>query len=153
MSCRRPDEPDGERSIVRGERLAFAEAVALLWIVGVAVRVLPFRVLAARLLRDRAVRGRALAAERFAAIVAQAAVWCWPAPRCLARALVLARLLARAGLDAHLVLGVTTERGRFGAHAWVEHRGRPLDPAPCVALRYTEICRFGRFGVAPELRA
>jgi hypothetical protein len=48
--------------------------------------------------------------------------------RCLARSLVLMRLLARRGVPASLVIGVATEP-EFGAHAWVEHGGRPLLPA------------------------
>jgi hypothetical protein len=152
MSYPRPAELDCERPNARAERLALAEAVVLLWTVGFAVRVLPFRVLAARLLRDRVARRRACPPERLAAIVARASAWCWPAPRCLARALVLARLLARHGLDAHLVVGVATEQGRFAAHAWVEHQGRPLDLVPCVSAGYTELCRFDRFGVTTGVK-
>jgi hypothetical protein len=48
--------------------------------------------------------------------------------RCLARSLVLMRLLATRGVPASLVIGVATEP-EFGAHAWVEHGGRPLLPA------------------------
>jgi Transglutaminase-like superfamily len=48
--------------------------------------------------------------------------------RCLARSLVLMRLLAKRGVPASLVIGVATEP-EFSAHAWVEHGGRPLLPA------------------------
>jgi Transglutaminase-like superfamily len=48
--------------------------------------------------------------------------------RCLARSLVLTRLLARRGIEAKLVIGVQAEP-EFLAHAWVEHDGSPvLDP-------------------------
>jgi hypothetical protein len=45
--------------------------------------------------------------------------------RCLARSLVLTRLLARRGIPAKLVIGA---RGNpsFLAHAWVEHDGNPV---------------------------
>lgn len=48
--------------------------------------------------------------------------------RCLARSLVLTRLLARRGIQSKLVIGAKAEP-EFLAHAWVEHDGRPvLDP-------------------------
>lgn len=47
--------------------------------------------------------------------------------RCLMRSLVLARLLARRGIDGSLVIGVRPQPS-FEAHAWVEHAGRPLLP-------------------------
>jgi hypothetical protein len=42
--------------------------------------------------------------------------------RCLARSLVLTRLLATRGIQAKLVIGARTEP-EFLAHAWVEHAG------------------------------
>ena len=48
--------------------------------------------------------------------------------RCLMRSLVLTGLLARRGIESSLVIGVRPE-GEFGAHAWVEHDGRPLLPS------------------------
>jgi hypothetical protein len=54
---------------------------------------------------------------------------CLPSdPRCLIRAIVLARVLARQGIGSRLVLGVQSVPD-FTAHAWVEHRGLPLLPA------------------------
>lgn len=47
--------------------------------------------------------------------------------RCLMRSLVLTRLLARRGIEATFVLGVSRADG-FESHAWVEHAGRPLLP-------------------------
>jgi hypothetical protein len=49
-------------------------------------------------------------------------------PRCLIRAVVLARMLARREIGSRLILGVQSAP-EFTAHAWVEHRGRPLLPA------------------------
>jgi hypothetical protein len=48
--------------------------------------------------------------------------------RCLIRSLVLLRLLHRRGIAGRLVVGVRDDAG-FGAHAWVEHEGRPVLPA------------------------
>jgi hypothetical protein len=45
--------------------------------------------------------------------------------RCLMRSLVLVRLLARRGIEAQLILGVSSAE-RFQAHAWVELDGRPV---------------------------
>jgi Transglutaminase-like superfamily len=49
-------------------------------------------------------------------------------PRCLIRAVVLARVLARRGIGSRLILGVQSSP-EFSAHAWVEHGGHPLLPA------------------------
>ena len=45
--------------------------------------------------------------------------------RCLARSLVLMRLLSARGIQAKLVIATRTGP-QFGAHAWVEHAGEPL---------------------------
>jgi hypothetical protein len=47
--------------------------------------------------------------------------------RCLARSLVLTRLLARRGLSAKLVIGARAAP-EFLAHAWVEYDGEPVLP-------------------------
>jgi len=48
--------------------------------------------------------------------------------RCLTRSVVLMRMLARRHMDTTLVIGVRAAPS-FGAHAWIEHAGRPLlDP-------------------------
>jgi hypothetical protein len=44
---------------------------------------------------------------------------------CLRRALVLQRLLARAGLETELKIGVRKVDGGLQAHAWIEYQGRP----------------------------
>lgn len=50
--------------------------------------------------------------------------------RCLTQSIVLLDLLSRRGTRGVLVIGVRAADGRedFGAHAWVELRGRPLLP-------------------------
>lgn len=59
-------------------------------------------------------------------------------PRCLRTSLVLTALLARRGIPATLVIGVRPDP--FAAHAWVEHRGRPLlQPATAPFERLVEV--------------
>lgn len=45
---------------------------------------------------------------------------------CLRRALTLQKMLAHMGIAVELKIGVQRETGQFGAHAWLEYRGRPL---------------------------
>jgi hypothetical protein len=59
--------------------------------------------------------------------------------RCLARSLVLTRLLAGRGIEAKLVIGARTQP-EFLAHAWVEHAGEPvLDPGDGSFGRLVEL--------------
>jgi hypothetical protein len=66
-------------------------------------------------------------------------------PTCLEKALVLERLLAAAGLDASVIIGVRRANNTLDAHAWLEHNGQPLiggsvasDYVRLLALRRTE---------------
>jgi hypothetical protein len=59
----------------------------------------------------------------------QAAARRIPAASCLTQALALRHLLARAGKDSVVRIGVSLDRGgdaagRFESHAWLEHRGQ-----------------------------
>jgi hypothetical protein len=59
--------------------------------------------------------------------------------RCLARSLVLTRLLARRGIPAKLVIGARADP-EFLAHAWVECEGRPvLSPGDGSFARLVEL--------------
>lgn len=125
----------------RTRTVGFARALALVWVVGLAVRIFPFQALARVLLRGRR-SDRPCDADGIAAVVGRAAARCWPAPGCLARALVTCRLLARRGVDAEVVLGVQAGGGRLAAHAWVESGGRVVDPDACGAGRFAELHRI-----------
>jgi hypothetical protein len=57
--------------------------------------------------------------------------------RCLVKALVLTRMLARRGIGCSLVLGVRAEPA-FAAHAWVEVGGVALLPTTPEFERLTE---------------
>jgi transglutaminase-like putative cysteine protease len=52
-----------------------------------------------------------------------------PGATCLPKALVLAWMLRRAGLDAAVRFGVKTDGG-FDAHAWVESNGVAVETVP-----------------------
>ncbi len=87
----------------------------------------------------------ALPAERLAELVGMAAR-ALPGPTvCLARAIVLEALLARAGQPAELRVGVTRRGGheRPLAHAWVELAGRSVGEDPSD---YTALPLFGTRG-------
>jgi hypothetical protein len=57
-------------------------------------------------------------------------------PRCLARSLLLHRLLARQGTTSTLRIGVRLAGGRLEAHAWVECDGVPVNDTVDVSQRY-----------------
>ena len=57
-------------------------------------------------------------------------------PNCLARSLVLCRLLRLRGLAAELRIGVAAPGGTFSAHAWVEHSGIALAEPGTTSERY-----------------
>jgi hypothetical protein len=67
---------------------------------------------------------------------------------CLRRSLLLWWLLRRDGIDTVLRVGVNREGGTLHAHAWVEHRGTPLNDADDVALRFPAFDRD--FGASAE---
>jgi len=64
---------------------------------------------------------------------------------CLKKSLVLARLLQRRGIEHELKLGADFVDGDFSAHAWVEHRGIPINDDPDVGKRFASF----RPGVKP----
>lgn len=55
---------------------------------------------------------------------------------CLARSLLLHRLLARQGTPSTLRIGVRLAGGRLEAHAWVECEGMPVNDTEDVSQRY-----------------
>jgi Transglutaminase-like superfamily len=63
-------------------------------------------------------------------------------PRCLLRALVLARLLRRCGACAQVVIGLTPESSTKDAHAWVELDGADIGPWP-GRTGHVELVRYG----------
>jgi hypothetical protein len=56
--------------------------------------------------------------------------------RCLVQALTLQRLLGRRGIVTELSIGVNRQDGRFGAHAWLEIDGVPVNDAEGISERF-----------------
>jgi len=61
---------------------------------------------------------------------------------CLEQSVTLWLLLRRRGIDADLRLGV--QPYPFGAHAWVEHRGEPINENPEFVRTFTALPSFAR---------
>ena len=61
---------------------------------------------------------------------------------CLEQSVTLWTLLRRRGIDAELRLGV--QPYPFGAHAWVEHRGQPVNENPEFVRTFTALPSFAR---------
>lgn len=88
-------------------------------------------------------------AAAIAAAVHRASRVCRPSPSCLTRALTIARLLAREGLEARLTIGVS--HAPFEAHAWLDHGTRTL-AGDAPARDYAPLCRADA-GASPDIRA
>lgn len=129
-----------------GERRLLLEAVLLLPLVAVALRWFGLRrtqtLLAAKPRRGApGAAGQGMPAEAVAAIVALASRHTLGRPRCLAQALVLWRLLRRAGLPAEMRIGVRKPGSQLQAHAWVECGGAVLDVAGGGAAGFASFAR------------
>lgn len=121
-------------------------ALVLLPCIALALRARGLRRVARRqLLAGGGVRIDHARAAVIARAVHRAARVCRPSPSCLTRALTIARLLSREGLEARLTLGVS--RAPFDAHAWLAHGTRVLagDAPP---RDYAPLCRIDA-GPAP----
>lgn len=69
-----------------------------------------------------------------------------PRATCLTQAIALHRLLSIHGYQSVVQVGARNDEGRFGAHAWVEHEGRPL------LSTTSDIARYSRFFTWPHSR-
>jgi hypothetical protein len=56
---------------------------------------------------------------------------------CLSRSLVTWILLRRRGIEGNIQLGVAKQDGKVAVHAWIEHRGVPINDAPDVAAQFS----------------
>ena len=119
------------------ERRLLLEALVLLPVTAVALRVVGFRRWQTFLLRRAPQTGhRQNNAEQTLDLARLAVTSVTRASRfspwrasCLQQSLTLGWLLRRRGIDSQLRIGVRKEDGRFEAHAWVEHQGVVLyDP-------------------------
>ncbi|HEY2537324.1 MAG TPA: lasso peptide biosynthesis B2 protein [Solirubrobacteraceae bacterium] len=74
---------------------------------------------------DRVCADRLTQARRLGRAVTRTLAFMPGDTRCLARSLVLTRLLAQRGIPAKLVIGARADPD-FLAHAWVEYEGEPV---------------------------
>jgi len=123
---------------------AVARATVLLAAVSLAIRVLPFGAVHRWVLGARAT-GRARCPGCASRALTAGAVLLGRRPTCLARAVVLARLLRRGGRDARVVVGVSRDGG-FAAHAWVEDEGRAVGDGALTADRFAALGHAGSRG-------
>ena len=131
-------------------RATAVRAVALLPVVSIMLRVVGLR-RSARVLRclsqprplsDASAKDDLRRVAETIAGAVQAVARRHPFPSsCLSRSLVVWSLLRRRGVDSHLRIGVRKQEGRFQAHAWVEHRGRPLGNDTICRIQYAALDR------------
>ena len=120
--------------------LLTARAFVLLPVVALAVRARGLRRVARRQLAAQGgMRVDEARAATLARAVHRAARVCRPSPSCLTRALTIARLLSREGLEARLTIGVS--RAPFEAHAWLAHGTRVL-AGDAPSREYAPLCRI-----------
>jgi hypothetical protein len=124
----------------RDRRLLFAQAWSLSLVFPIVLRVGGLASTMRRLERLRPAETLPDDAEirRFANVVDAAARRAWPPATCLTRSVVLARLLAKRGIQTSLRIGVDPRQGQYLAHAWVEYRGVPINDAMDVGARYLD---------------
>jgi hypothetical protein len=131
---RRYPTPAGSKALSRTDKVFLALEIVATF--GRARRLLRRRGLEGALVVLRAARSRSsgqvpdarLAGIRLGRAVTHTLAVVPADSRCLIRSLVLTALLTRRGIESSLVIGVRPAE-RFGAHAWVEHEGRPLLPS------------------------
>jgi len=114
------------RALTWAQRRLLAQAWLLLPLVALSLRLLGFRRTRAALLPPAAAVpcGEDLNAAQVVTRIAHSAARRSPVhASCLARSLVVCRLLSRQGLVAELRIGVAKPDARLEAHAWVEHGG------------------------------
>ena len=121
------------------DRGLLARAWCLLFLASPGLRVFGFRRTRAALeaKADRPAGREDVTEARSIALAARrAAAWHPLRPNCLARSLVLVRLLRLRGLAADLRIGVAKPGEALAAHAWIEHGGVALAEADTMLRTY-----------------
>ncbi len=98
------------------ERRAAAEALVLVALFALALKLFPFRVVV-RWVPSKSWRGARLTEERIGALVDRAGSALRAS--CMPRAFALARILASRGIPHELLVGVRRSDSGIAAHAWV----------------------------------
>jgi hypothetical protein len=107
------------------ERIVLVQAWALLVVVALCLRALPFALVtrAARCVRPRRGGADGISPGRIASLVEVAARYAPVDATCLTEAIVLSWLLGRRGVATSLRIGVARPDGGLRAHAWLECGG------------------------------
>jgi len=124
----------------RPERRLFIQALLLLPLSALALRLISFKRLQSFLIHLAPVRkpwkGMARDALSTPALVRAAARHCPYYTTCLPQSLTLWWLLRRQGIESDLRFGARKEAGQMEAHAWVELDGIPLNDTLDVDQRF-----------------
>jgi hypothetical protein len=129
----------------RRERLTFLQALFLLPLAGLILRLGRYRAVLSALqnatpLKERRSKANPLLeARRTAELVNAAARRGLYDATCLRRSLVLWWLLRRQGIDSRLRIGARMEGIEISAHAWVEIQDKVLNDSPDVRKRFVTI--------------
>lgn len=127
---------------LRADLFLLVEAGLLLLGAQVLLRLLPFRVVR-RLLLRKAPRRNRLSTPRIVRAV-RTASRCLPGSTCLPQALAAHFLLASAGEEPGLQIGLAVdEQGRVTGHAWIECRGRVVIGGTGSGSEFTRLRRLG----------
>ncbi|MBP8273969.1 MAG: lasso peptide biosynthesis B2 protein [Acidobacteria bacterium] len=129
------------RRLSAAERIAFAQASAMVPLMALTVRVVGFKRLHAWIERT-STAGPTLAPEaqslrRCVVSVHRTGRYAPYRGNCLSQSLTLIWLLRRHGLRPTLRLGVKVSDAKLDAHAWVELNGRVLNDTQDVHTRFT----------------
>jgi hypothetical protein len=127
-----------DRSLLRQAFLSLLRVRFALWLV-------PWRRLAASIDSPEIVAPARPGVDRVEWAI-RAASHFVPRATCLTRAVALHRLLSKHGYESVVQIGVSKADGRFDAHAWVEHDGRPL------LSTSNDVARYSRFFTWPHSR-
>jgi hypothetical protein len=127
------------RALSWAEQRVLVEAMLLLPLFWIGLRVLGLSRFLAWLTRSPIVVRASRSGEDLAALGALVNIAGNHVPfpsTCLTRSLLLNWLLRCRGVESELRIGVRLNDGKFDAHAWVEHEGKPLNDAKDIAARF-----------------
>ena len=125
-----------------GERLTFLQALFLLPLAGLVLRLGRYQSVLSALQKITPIKERRSTADplpearRTAVLVNAAARRGLYDATCLRRSLLLWWLLRRQGIDSRLRIGARLDGDNFSAHAWVEFQDNVLNDSPDVRTQY-----------------
>lgn len=127
------------------ERLILLEALFLLPLAGILLRLFRYQKVLHGLQRMTPLRRRPSAeetAERMKRMGKLVNIAAWRGAyraTCLRRSLVLWWMLRRRGMDSRIRVGVRNDGGEFASHAWVEWEEQVINDAADVAASYVVV--------------